>query len=386
MRRRGNRLELRWTNPADPIKIPIPVCLRMTLIMHSNPVPLVAVTLGDVAGVGPETIVRAALSPRISETCRILAVGSPNVLKRAVELVGQPMGILEIPDPEEANAIIDVGPEHTLLCWNPVGDVADEVPPGLVDARAGEAAYQALVSATRAALEGRVDAITTAPLNKEALHRAGYDFPGHTEILAHECGIRQFAMMLYLPPDDTAGGSTGLGVAHATLHTSIRSVPDLLTTGRVEETIDLVDRFMKRIGCAVPRIGVCALNPHAGEAGLFGNEESQIIDPAVEAAKNAGISASGPWPADTLMKRAVAGEFDGVAAMYHDQGHIALKLVAFDRVVNVTLGLPIVRTSPSQGTAFDIAWKGRASASGLVAALQVAAKLAKTGERSHPPG
>ena len=346
--------------------------------MSGHKLPLIAVTLGDVAGIGPETIVRAALSPQIANTCRMLAVGSPVVLRRAVELVGQPVGILELPGPEQADRIIDIGPEHTLLCWNPAGHAADEVPAGCVDARAGRAAYEALIAATRAALEEKVDAITTAPLNKEALHLAGHDFPGHTEILAAECGVREYAMMLYLPPDGKVGGRYGLGVAHATLHTSIRSVPNLLTTQRVAETIELIDRFMKRVGCLEPKIGVCALNPHAGEAGLFGDEEATIIDPAVDRIKERGINATGPLPADTLLKRAAAGEFDGVAAMYHDQGHIALKLIAFDRAVNVTLGLPIVRTSPSHGTAFDIAWRGRASASGMIAALQVAATLART--------
>lgn len=332
--------------------------------------------MGDVAGVGPETIVRAALSPDITESCRLVAVGHPQVLRRAVELVGQPLSVVEVSQPQQAKAESSGG---VLSCWNPCDPEVADVPPGVVDARSGQAAYTALVEATQATLRGEVDAITTAPLNKAALHLAGHHFPGHTEILAKECGVDQFAMMLYLPPDPTIGGQQGLGVAHATLHTSIRSVPELLTMDRVRETIDLVDRFMKRIGCPQPRIGVCALNPHAGEEGLFGDEEKTIISPAVQAACKAGTLALGPFPADTLLKRAVAGEFDGVAAMFHDQGHIALKLIAFDRVVNVTLGLPIVRTSPSHGTAFDIAWKGQASASGMIAALQVAAKLVTTG-------
>ncbi len=349
--------------------------------MGTDALPLVAVTLGDVAGIGPETIVRAALSPEMQSTCRLLAVGHPEVLRRAVKLTGGSLEILDVPDPEAAQTAGNLL-EQTLPCWNPCGEESAEVPPGVVDARAGRAAYEALVAATRAALAGRVDAITTAPLNKAALHLAGHPFPGHTEILARECGVKQFAMMLYLPPDDTVGGPFGLGVAHATLHTSIQSVPGLLTAERVRETIALVDRFMKRLGCPEPRVGVCALNPHAGEEGLFGTEEAGIIAPAVESAREEHIHAQGPFPADTLLKRAVAGEFDGVAAMYHDQGHIALKLIAFDRVVNVTLGLPIVRTSPSHGTAFDIAWKGQASARGMIAALQVAARLVQQDQSS----
>ena len=232
------------------------------------------------------------------------------------------------------------------------------------------------MASTRAALCGEIDAITTAPLNKAALHAAGLDYPGHTEILAEECGVREFAMMLYLPPGESLHGPFGLGVAHVTLHTSIRSVPGLLTTQHIEETIHLIDRFLKRIGCESPRVGVCALNPHAGEEGLFGDEETTLIAPAVEAARRAGALATGPIPADALLRRAVHGEFDGVAAMYHDQGHIALKLIGFERAVNVTLGLPIVRTSPSHGTAFDIAWQGHARAEGFVEAVRTAAMLA----------
>lgn len=183
-------------------------------------------------------------------------------------------------------------------------------------------------------------------------------------------------MMLYLPPGDVARGPWGLSVAHATLHTSIASVPGLLTQERVEETIRLIDRFLRDVGCPEPRVGVCALNPHAGEEGLFGDEEARIIAPAIAAVRECGIVATGPYPADTLLKRAADGEFDGVAAMYHDQGHIALKLLAFGRAVNVTLGLPIVRTSPSHGTAFDIAGRNLADPAGMIAAIRTAAMLA----------
>ncbi|MCA9072740.1 MAG: 4-hydroxythreonine-4-phosphate dehydrogenase PdxA, partial [Planctomycetaceae bacterium] len=225
--------------------------------------------MGDVAGVGPETIIRAALSHKTEQTCRILAVGNPQVLQRAGDLVGGSLTIHEIAHPSDLKTATLASSE--LPCWNPCDpDVAD-VPPGRVDPRSGRAAYTALVEATRAALNGQVDAVTTAPLNKAALHLAGHHYPGHTEILAQECGVDEFAMMLYLPPDPTIGGEYGFGVAHATLHTSLRSVPELLTTTRVRETIELVDRFMKRIGCPTPRIGVCALNPHAGEEGLFGD-------------------------------------------------------------------------------------------------------------------
>jgi len=185
-------------------------------------------------------------------------------------------------------------------------------------------------------------------------------------------------MMLYLPPGDVVRGPHGLGVAHVTLHTSIANVPGRLSTPTIREKIGLLDGFLRRVGCASPRVGVCALNPHAGEEGLFGDEESRLIAPAVNAARESGLNATGPLPADTLLKRACGGEFDGVVAMYHDQGHIALKLIGFNRAVNVTLGLPIVRTSPSHGTAFDIAGQGIASAEGMIEAIRVAAMLCAT--------
>jgi 4-hydroxythreonine-4-phosphate dehydrogenase len=260
-------------------------------------------------------------------------------------------------------------------CLDLAAQSTDAIAPGVVDPRAGQIAYDALTRAITAAKAGDVDAIVTAPLNKLALHQAGHDVPGHTEILAEACGVRKVAMMLYLPAGPMVKSSHGLGVAHVTLHTSISSVPGLLTEDAIASTTRLVDGFMRQMGCAVPRIGVCALNPHAGEGGLFGDEEQRIISPAVHHLQANGIDARGPFPADTLMARAIAGEFDGVAAMYHDQGHIAIKLIAFHSAVNVTLGLPIIRTSPTQGTAFDIAWRGVANPSGMISAINVAAQL-----------
>ncbi len=333
--------------------------------------PRIALTLGDVSGIGPEVVARSLSDERLRDCCRPVVVGHPEVLRRALTLIGSSLAIREVKSVAEVD-----WSSSGIPCWNPSAVDAVAVPSGLIDARAGRAAYDYLVASTRAALRGEIDAITTAPLNKAALHAAGLNYPGHTEILAEECGVREFAMMLYLPPGEPLRGPFGLGVAHVTLHTSIHSVPGLLTTPHIEETIQLVDGFLKRIGCPSPRVGVCALNPHAGEEGLFGDEESTLIAPAVAAARHAGVLATGPIPADALLRRAVHGEFDGVAAMYHDQGHIALKLIGFERAVNVTLGLPIVRTSPSHGTAFDIAWQGRARAEGFVEAVRTAAMLA----------
>jgi 4-hydroxythreonine-4-phosphate dehydrogenase len=333
--------------------------------------PRVALTMGDVAGIGPEVIARAIADPRLAEWCRPIVIGHPEILQRALNQTHLSVQIQAIAGIDEAV------PDPTVIpVFNPGNDSVLDIALGQLDERAGQAAYDYLVAATRAAIRAEIDAITTAPLNKAALHLAGLHYPGHTEILAEECGVTDFGMMLYLPHGGRIQAPHGLGVVHVTLHTSIRSVPDLISTAAVREKIDLISGYMQRIGCATPRIAVCALNPHAGEHGLFGDEEIRLIAPAVHAAQAAGINVQGPLPADTLMKRAVAGEFDAVVAMYHDQGHIALKLIGFDTAVNVTLGLPIVRTSPSHGTAFDIAGKNQADAAGLLQAVRIASLLA----------
>ena len=337
-----------------------------------TPHPTIALTLGDVAGIGPEVVVRACADPRVLAACRPVIVGHPEIVRRAIAHSGLQTKISEVTQPDESP------PNNTLACWHPSTapqDVVD-VSPGHNDARAGRAAYEYLVAAAKAALAKQVAAITTAPLSKAALHLAGKPSPGHTEILAEVCGARDFGMMLFLPSGGAVKSPHGLGVVHVTLHTSIRSVPDLLTTAGVAEKIELIDGFLRRVGCPSPRVAVCALNPHAGEEGIFGDEESRIIAPAVQAILGRGrVNVTGPLPADTLFRRAAAGEFDAVVAMYHDQGHIAFKLIGFQSAVNVTLGLPIVRTSPSHGTAFDIAWKRPADASGMIEAILIAAKL-----------
>ena len=334
--------------------------------------PRIALTIGDVAGIGPEVVVRACIDKRVRDCCRPVVVGHPAVLGRAMQIVGADISVTNVEQLDQPAV------DSTLGCFNPTDELAAEVAPGAIDARAGQAAYDYLIAAAQAALDQRVEAVVTAPLNKAALHRAGLNYPGHTEILAERCGVNEFAMMLYLPPSETLDSPHGLGVAHATLHTSIQSVPALLNREMIQEKIHLIDGFLQDIGCAAPRLGVCALNPHAGEEGLFGDEERELIAPAVRESAKSGMNVQGPLPADTLLKRAVAGEFDGVVAMYHDQGHIALKLIGFDRAVNITLGLPIVRTSPSHGTAFDIAWQGKADAEGMIGAIQIAARLARS--------
>jgi 4-hydroxythreonine-4-phosphate dehydrogenase len=344
--------------------------------------------MGDVAGIGPEVIARAWSDPRLHSLARPLVIGDPRVMNRAIRLVDRRGEIhaLAVDTPESMDCPKDSS--RTIIpCLDPRGARTDlsGMKPGVVDPRAGRAAYEFLTAAIDLTRAGRLDAITTLPLNKKALHEAGIHHPGHTEILAERCGALDHAMMLYLETDrsessdpETQAGRTacGLGVIHATLHVALRQVFELLSREVVESKIRLADRAMRSLTTGrPPRIAVASLNPHAGEDGLFGDEEQAIIRPAVVAARRAGIDVDGPYPNDTLFYNALRGACDAVVAMYHDQGHIALKTVGFQRAVNVTLGLPIVRTSVAHGTAFDIAWKGLADPSSLIAAVRVAARL-----------
>jgi 4-hydroxythreonine-4-phosphate dehydrogenase len=346
--------------------------------------------MGDVAGIGPEVIARGWVDPRLHALARPLVIGDPTVMEHALKLVkgGEDLRIQVVDAPEQAV------PSARMIPCLPVPMGVDDlasVQPGVVDPRAGRAAFAFLTTAIDLALAGRIDAITTLPLNKQALHQAGIDHPGHTEILAERCGVPDHAMMLYLEtessdstPAATATGDrgSGLGVVHVTLHVALRRVFDLLSRESILSKIRLADQAMRPLtGGRPPRIAVTALNPHAGEEGLFGDEEQTTIRPAVIAAQAEGLDVTGPLPNDTLFHQALGGAFDAVVAMYHDQGHIALKTVGFQRAVNVTLGLPIVRTSVAHGTAFDIAGKGLADASSLIAAVRVAGRIV-AGRRS----
>lgn len=338
--------------------------------------PLLAITQGDPAGIGPETIVGAWAQPAMHEHCRAVAVGHPKILQRAVDLLKTGARVFCVDSPDQKNSAPDVIP--CLPCGS---DAALEVEAAKIDPRGGQAAYDALVAAAHLALGGRVQGIVTAPLHKAALWQAGHHYPGHTELLAHLCDVTDFAMMLYLPAGAAAEGNrmqgpAGLGVVHVTLHLALADIFRHLTTDSIVAKSHLIDQTMGALKGSRPRIAVCALNPHAGEEELFGDEERRIIAPAVEEARRAGLDIVGPLPTDTLMVRARDGQFDAVVAMYHDQGHIALKLLGMHRAVNVTLGLPIVRTSVAHGTAFDLAWQGRAETSGMNEAIRVAAKLA----------
>ena len=323
--------------------------------------------MGDVAGIGPEIIAKAW--PELICLCAPVVVGDPSWLSRAVIGTRSAARIAELSCVEEAAPTTTVMPvvrgSHQCL---------DAVAPGQISAAAGQAAYDFLCTAIDLTRAGHADGIVTAPLQKEGLHAAGLRYPGHTEILAERTGAKEFGMMLY------ARGPTlphGLGVVHVTLHMALRDVFRHITTAAVLEKIRLLDGVMRRLCDHAPRLAVAALNPHASDGGLFGDEERRIIEPAVRQAAARGVPVTGPLPSDTLFVRAQRGEFDGIVAMYHDQGHIALKLLSGLAAVNITLGLPIVRTSVAHGTAYDIAGRGIADPSSLVEAVRVAAKLAR---------
>jgi 4-hydroxythreonine-4-phosphate dehydrogenase len=341
--------------------------------------PLLAITLGDPAGVGPEVAVRAWRDPRVHQCCRPVVLGHPEIVRRAVELAGSSARVDTIDSVTTLNQLgLDPSDPCRIPCLPVGGDDVLAVPAGTVDPRSGQAAFEAVVLAARRTIAGQFGGIVTGPLHKAALHAAGHHYPGHTELLADLCGVDDYAMMLYLPKSELPDSRAGLGVVHTTLHCALRTVPQQLSPGLIAAKCKLAHAVMQRgFGVTSPSIGVCALNPHAGEEELFGDEENRIIAPAVGMARAAGIAASGPLPADTLMVRARAGEFDAVVAMYHDQGHIALKLLGMHRAVNITLGLPIVRTSVAHGTAFDRAWQGSAESTGMVAAIVAAAELAR---------
>jgi 4-hydroxythreonine-4-phosphate dehydrogenase len=306
-----------------------------------------------------------ASGPRPSSEPGPLLTYTSFALKTAAEVV-------EVKTPEEARPSRDLIP-----CLRAGRDEALDVTPGTVDPRAGQAAYDALLTAAHLAIDRRVDAITTAPLSKAALVRAGHRYPGHTELLGELCGASDVAMMLYLGPGGNVRGPAGLAIVHVTLHMALADVFAALSEQAILTKSRLVERIMSELKGSPARIAVCALNPHAGEEGLFGHEEATMIGPAVAKGRAEGLDLSGPLPADTLIRRARDGEFDAVVAMYHDQGHIAMKLLAMHQAVNVTLGLPIIRTSVAHGTAFDVAWQGRAESSGMIEALRVASRLAR---------
>jgi 4-hydroxythreonine-4-phosphate dehydrogenase len=323
--------------------------------------PRLLITLGDVAGIGPEIVARAW--PELVANATPVVVGDPVWVERGLKLVGSTARVASVSQPADARPT-----RESIPCILGTRQDLRNVQAGRVCAEAGQAAYDFLVTAIDLTLAKEAAGIVTAPLHKEGLHAAGLKYPGHTEILAERTGTDRFAMVLF---------GDGIAVAHVTLHVALRDIFRLLTPGAVLEKIRLLENLLPRLIDRKPRIAVAAVNPHAGDGGLFGDEESTIIKPAVEAARSEGIEVHGPLPADTLFVRAHRGEFDGVVAMYHDEGHILMKFRSGMRCVNISAGLPIVRTSVAHGTAYDIAGRGVADASSLVAAADVARRLAR---------
>jgi 4-hydroxythreonine-4-phosphate dehydrogenase len=323
--------------------------------------PLIAVTMGDPAGIGPEIVAKTFADPGFGDENRALVVGDPTILERAARLLELQLRVNEIEGPEEA--VFETGVADVLA----VGELPEDLPFGALDARAGDAAFRYLQRATELANAGRVGAIATAPLNKEAMHLAGHNYPGHTEILAQLTGTKDYAMMLV---------TDELKVIHVSTHVSLREAIERVRPERERAVIRLAHDSLRKLGIEEPKVAVAGLNPHAGEAGLFGTEDAEHIAPAVAAAVEEGIDATGPWPPDTVMMRARQGHFDIVVVQYHDQGHIPVKLMGFDTGVNVTVGLPFFRTSVDHGTAFDIAGTGKAEHASMQAALDLARKLA----------
>jgi 4-hydroxythreonine-4-phosphate dehydrogenase len=319
--------------------------------------------MGDAAGIGPEIAVRAVADPSIHKACRPLLVGDGSVIRATLD--GMKMDLALHPIADVAGAAFEVG-QVDLLDLDNV-DLA-RLKKAQVDRMAGAAAYEYIVRAIDLALAGEVEAVVTGPIHKASLNQAGHHYPGHTEIFAERTGTRDYAMML------VAGN---LRVVLVTIHTSLREAIAQVDEERILHAIGLAHRAGELLGIDRPRIAVPGLNPHAGEGGMFGAEEIEIIAPAVERARALGYDAQGPFPPDTLFYRASQGQFDFVTPMYHDQGLIPIKLLGFGHGVNVTLGLPIIRTSVDHGTAFGKAWEFRADASSLKQAIRMAAQMAR---------
>lgn len=324
--------------------------------------PTLFVTVGDPAGVGPEVVCKALARLGKQASVRLVTVGTRAVLERAAEWVGAAIRWRAY-DPAMAEPGVEGEAE---LLEVPVPGVEGK-PVGRLDPLCGEAAYRYIEAAVERCRQGAGAGVITAPINKAAVNAAGYHFAGHTEILAHLLEVQGVAMLLATPK---------LRVAHVSTHCSLATAITRVRPERIVHVTRLLDDAVRRLGIADPRLAIAGLNPHAGEGGLFGDEEQRFIVPAVETLRVEGLSVTGPEPPDTVFQRAYGGRFDGVVAMYHDQGHIAVKMLGFSEGVNVTLGLPIVRTSVDHGTAFDIAGTGRADEGSMLAAIGMAVKLA----------
>lgn len=307
--------------------------------------PIIGITMGDPNGVGPEIIVKAVSSKEVKDLCEIVIYGDAGIIKKTSD-----------------NSVTDL----KIVECSDFG--LEDLKPSTLDKKAGQASLDYIITAVNSALTNEIDAVVTAPISKESTHLAGSKYPGHTEMLKDLTGADQAVMMFE---------GQKFKVMLVTIHEALSNVPKLISKERVLSTIQLThDSLVNLFKIDDPKIVICGLNPHAGESGAFGKEEIDHIIPAVEEARNKGINIEGPLPADTLFYYANQGKWDAVVAMYHDQGLIPFKMISFDDGVNITLGLPIIRTSPDHGTAFDIAWKGIANPSSMIAAIKVAAQLA----------
>lgn len=332
--------------------------------------PLLAVTLGDVAGTGPELVTKAMTEPQIYSICRPLVVGDAGVLRDAVKITGLPLVVHAVSNVAAANWGVGVINILDLKNMDPA-----LLRRGEICAASGLAAYQAIERAVELTLEGATRAIVTSAINKAALHRAGFHYDGHTELLAHLCGGPPVTMMLV---------ADQLRICHVSTHVSLSNAVSRVTVKRILEVVRLAHDGVQKQGISNPRIAVAGLNPHAGEGGLFGREEISIISPAIEAARALGYQVSGPYAGDTVFYRTLQGEFDCAIAMYHDQGHVAAKMLGIWQGVNVTLGLPIIRTSVEHGTDFANAGKGTGDPRSLVQAIKLAAVMATNRTTNQP--
>ena len=365
--------------------------------------PRIGITMGDAAGIGPEIIVKALTNKNVYQICQPIVIGSPSIIQHSLNLVStkdaKPDSEKNLPkiSPIQSvkNATATFG---TIDVLNASRLKSEDISYGKIDPQCGAAAVKSIETAAKLTLDGMLDAITTAPICKASIQKAGSPFPGHTEMLANLTQSEKSVMMLKtwdVPPQfqsnfnieskkEKKNGVVAtntkedLTVSFVTNHIPIEKIPQQLSVERINDVVQITHHALIRFGIAKPRLVVAGLNPHAGEEGIFGKEEERYIIPAVQHALASGLKVDGPLPADTLFKKAIQGEWDAVIAMYHDQGNIPIKLIGFGQIVNITLGLPIIRTSVDHGTAFDIAGQGVASETSLIAALAAAAQLTST--------
>lgn len=336
-----------------------------------NNKPILGITMGDPASIGPEVAVKALADETIYETCRPLLIGDAQICREAIKLCGLSCRVNAV------KAVSDALFEYGTMDVYDLAYAGNGITPGKMSAEAGDAAFRSVTTAIDLALKGEIDGTVTGPINKEAINMAGHHYSGHTEIYADYTATKKYGMLLV---------EEDLRVVHVSTHVSLRQACDLVKKARILDTIELLHDACGKLGVPKPKIGVAGLNPHASDGGLFGHEEREEIIPAIEEAKAKGYDVEGPVPPDTLFAKSVGGVYDGCVAMYHDQGHIPFKLVGFNwdkvsgkmksvRGVNITLGLPIIRTSVDHGTAMEIAGKGIASADAMKLAIQYAVQL-----------